>query len=67
VTREAEISERFAQLHLNVRKRVQREPVVLRENLCPGCGSSLAVDVALEGSDPVRASRPDVRAPRPAP
>jgi N-methylhydantoinase B len=66
VTREAEISERFAQLRLNVRKRVQREPVVLRENLCPGCGSSLAVDVALQGSDLVRASRPDVQAPLPS-
>lgn len=64
VTREAEISERFAQLRLNVRKRVQMEPVVLRENLCPGCGSSLAVDVALQGSEPVNASRPDVREPR---
>jgi len=63
VTRELEISERFAQLRLNVRRRVQFEPVVLRENLCPGCGGSLAVDVALEGSEPVMASRPDVQAP----
>jgi N-methylhydantoinase B len=66
VTREHEISERFAQLRLNVRRRLQFEPVVLRENLCPGCGGSLAVDVALEGSEPVTASRPDVKAPFPA-
>jgi N-methylhydantoinase B len=63
VTREREISERFDELHLNVRRREQLEPVVLRENFCPGCASSLAVDVTLEGRGPVPASRPGVSTP----
>lgn len=66
VTVECEISERFAELGLNVRRRVQFEPVVLRENFCPGCAGSLAVDVTLEGHDLVTASRPDVKDPFPA-
>lgn len=60
---ENEISERYAQLHGKVRPRVQLEPVVLRENYCPGCASSLAVDVTLEGHDLVPASRPGVKDP----
>jgi N-methylhydantoinase B len=63
VTSEHEISERFAELHLSVRHRVQSEPVVLRENFCPGCASSLAVDVTLEGHDLVSASRPGTNDP----
>lgn len=65
VVSEHEISERFAELNLNVRKREQFEPVVLRENFCPGCASSLAVDVTLEGRDPVPASHPGVSDPYP--
>jgi len=63
VTSENEISERYKQLHSKVRPRVQAEPVVLRENFCPGCASSLAVDVTLEGHDAVPASRPGVNDP----
>jgi N-methylhydantoinase B len=63
ITTETEISERFEQLHLNVRRREQFEKVVLRENFCPGCASSLAVDVTLEGHEPVPASRPGVSVP----
>ena len=63
VTSENEISERYEQLHSKVRPRVQAEPVVLRENFCPGCAGSLAVDVTLEGHDPVPASRPGVNDP----
>ncbi|MGH2761675.1 MAG: hydantoinase B/oxoprolinase family protein [Thermoleophilaceae bacterium] len=60
VTSEREISERFGELHLNVRRREQLEPVVIRENFCPGCASSLAVDITLEGHDLVPAPRPGV-------
>lgn len=63
VTKETEISERFKDLHLHVRPRVQQEPVVLRENFCPGCASSLSVDIALEGDEPIAHSRPGVREP----
>jgi N-methylhydantoinase B len=63
ITSEHEISERYEQLHSKVRPRVQAEPVVIRENFCPGCAGSLAVDVTLEGHDPVPASRPGVNDP----
>jgi N-methylhydantoinase B len=63
VTSEHEISERFAELALNVRTRDQFEPVVIRENYCPGCASSLAVDIALEGSVAVPSPRPGVNDP----
>ena len=63
VVRETEISKRFEELRLQVRPRVQQEPVVLRENFCPGCASSLSVDVTLEGHPPVAASRPGVKEP----
>lgn len=66
ITQEREISERFGELGLNVRRREQFEPVVLRENFCPGCASSLAVDVTLEGHELVPASRPGVEDPFPA-
>ena len=65
VTQEHEISERFSELGLNVRRREQFEPVVLRENFCPGCASSLAVDVTLKGHELVPASRPGVQDPFP--
>ncbi|TFD68150.1 hydantoinase B/oxoprolinase family protein [Cryobacterium gelidum] len=60
VTKEQEISGRFAELKSNVRKRVQFEEVVLRENSCPGCASSLVVDVTLDGHPLVQSSRPGV-------
>lgn len=63
VTKEEEISKRFEELRLAVRPRVQGEPVVLRENFCPGCATSLAVDVTLQGRDLVSASRPGVKEP----
>jgi N-methylhydantoinase B len=66
VVSEREISERFAELHLSVRRREQFEPVVLRENFCPGCASSLAVDVTLAGHPPAPAPRPGVIDPYPA-
>jgi N-methylhydantoinase B len=57
IVSEHEISERFRELGLAVRRREQMEPVVLRENFCPGCASSLSVDVTLEGHGPVPAPR----------
>lgn len=63
---EHEISDRFDQLGLAVRRREQMEPVVLRENFCPGCASSLSVDVTLHGHPPVPAPRPGVIDPYPA-
>lgn len=65
VTSEQEISARFAELKSNVRKRAQSEHVVLRENSCPGCASSLAVDITLDGHPTVQASRPGVFDPFP--
>lgn len=58
VTRESEVSERFAELRMNVRKHQQGKVVVIRENYCPGCASSLAVDVTMEGHDVVLPSQP---------
>jgi N-methylhydantoinase B len=63
VTREVEISERYRELRSQVRPRTEDEAVVMRENFCPGCASSLAVDITLEGRDPVPPSRPGVKEP----
>lgn len=63
VTREEEISKRYEALRSTVRPRVQGDPVVLRENFCPSCATSLAVDVTLQGRDLVPASRPGVKEP----
>jgi N-methylhydantoinase B len=63
VVAEREISQRFKELRLTVRRREQSEPVVLRENFCPGCASLLAVDVTLEGHERVSAARPGVNEP----
>lgn len=63
VTQETEISERYKDLRSQVRPRTEEEAVVLRENFCPGCATSLAVDVTLEGKDPVPPSRLGVKEP----
>jgi N-methylhydantoinase B len=63
VVAECEISERFEQLRSQVRRRTDGEPVVLRENFCPGCATALAVDVTLQGRAPVQASRLGVKEP----
>jgi N-methylhydantoinase B len=49
-----------------VRPRTEEEAVVLRENFCPGCASSLSVDVTLEGKELVLPSRPGIIDPLPA-
>jgi N-methylhydantoinase B len=64
VSNEQEVSERFAELRLRVRPRVDGgEPVVLREHFCPACASSLAVDITLRNHAPVAASRVGVNEP----
>jgi N-methylhydantoinase B len=63
VTREHEISARYAELRSQVRPRTENEAVVMRENYCPGCASSLSVDITLEGKDPVLPSRLGVKDP----
>lgn len=60
VTRESKVAERFEQVHARVRVAASTEPVVMRENFCPGCASSLAVDVTFNGRGPVPAARPGV-------
>jgi hypothetical protein len=63
VNSEHEVSERFEQLRLRVRPRIEGEPVVIREHFCPACASSLAVDITLSGRDAVPASRVGVAEP----
>lgn len=66
VTTEGNVSTRFAQLHSQVRARHQGAPVVMREHYCPGCASSLGVDIALQGGAPLPGMRPGVNDPFPA-
>jgi N-methylhydantoinase B len=66
ITREDEISARYAEFRSQVRPRTEEEAVVLRENFCPGCASSLSVDVTLEGKELVLPSRPGIIDPLPA-
>ena len=47
VTRESKITEKFDELHAQVRPAETQEPVVMRENFCPGCATALWVDVTL--------------------
>ncbi len=63
VTKETEISERYEELHSRVRPRRSDPVVVMRENFCPGCASSLAVDVTLADRELVTAGRPGVKDP----
>lgn len=62
---ETEISERFEELRSQVRPRQDGDPVVMREHYCPGCASSLSVDIALANSGPAPQSRPGVIDPFP--
>lgn len=63
---EHDIADRYRVLRSQVRRREGATPVVLREYVCPGCASALAVDVALQGSDPAPAPRLGVADPFPA-
>ena len=60
VSTETDVADRFAQLHSQVRARQDGAPVVMREHYCPGCASSLGVDIALQGAAPLPGMRPGV-------
>lgn len=66
VSAETEVTARFAELHSQVRARHDGAPVVMREHYCPGCASSLGVDIALQGTAPLPGMRPGVVDPFPA-
>lgn len=57
IVRETKVAEAFAEVNAQVRAIDPGEPVVMRENFCPGCASSLAVDVTFAGRGPVPAPR----------
>lgn len=66
VTAETKLVERYRELRSQVRELTSGSPVVMRENFCPGCATSLAVDVTLAGHDAVPASRIGSKDPYPA-
>lgn len=57
VTVETDLEEKFQAIRSQVRPVKQHDRPVIRENFCPGCAYSLAVDVTLKGREPVPASR----------
>jgi N-methylhydantoinase B len=52
---ERPIAERYAEMGMQVRDRVEAPRVMMREHFCPGCAMSLAVDVATEDLEPLLA------------
>lgn len=65
VTVESKVVDRFREIRSQVRELTSAEPVVMRESFCPGCATSLAVDITRAGSDLVPASRLGVIDPYP--
>lgn len=65
VTRESKIGEKFEEFQSQIRVAASTEPVVMRENFCPGCATSLAVDVTFMGRGPVTAPRVGIKDPYP--
>ena len=63
VTRESKVTEKYEEFHSQVRAGDSAEPVVMRENFCPGCATSLAVDITLAGRGPVLSARLGVHDP----
>lgn len=63
VSIETDGKERLTELGLNMRARSEGKPVVAREHYCPGCASSLGMEVTLKGHGPVPQARPDVYEP----
>ncbi|GAB3379632.1 hydantoinase B/oxoprolinase family protein [Amycolatopsis echigonensis] len=57
VSRETKIHEALERVGAQVRQADTPEPIVMRENFCPNCGSALAVDVTFAGRPPVAAPR----------
>lgn len=66
VSHEADVSDRFAELRSQVRARREGDPVVIREHFCPGCASSLGVDISLRNAATTPGMRPGVIDPFPA-
>jgi N-methylhydantoinase B len=57
VLRENPIADRYAELGMLVRDRLEAPRVVMREYFCPSCAASLAVDVATDELEPLPAAR----------
>ena len=57
ITRESKITEVYKRLHSQIRPAESAEPVVMRENFCPGCATALSVDITLIGRGPCPAPR----------
>ncbi len=57
VTRESKVTERFEEIHAQIRPTGDLAPVVMRENFCPGCATALSVDITLAGRDLCAAPR----------
>jgi N-methylhydantoinase B len=55
---ETPIAERYEQLEMIVRDRLEDPRVVVREHFCPVCAASLGVDVATEDLERLQAARP---------
>ncbi len=65
VAHEAVASERFGDLNSQIRSRKEGDAVMMREYYCPGCASSLSVDIALAGCGPDPQPRLDTIDPYP--
>ena len=64
-SRRRPIAERFAELEMQVRDRLEAPRVMIREHYCPSCATSLGVDVATDGPrDAAGAARAGRRTPR---
>ena len=57
VTRESKVTEKFEEIHAQIRPTESIGPVVMRENFCPGCATALSVDITLAGREPCPAPR----------
>ncbi len=56
ILREQPIAERFEQLEMQVRDRLEAPRVHIREYFCPGCAASLGVDVATDALETLPAA-----------
>ena len=63
VTRESKVTEKFEEIHAQIRPTPSVGPVVMRENFCPGCATALSVDITLAGRELCPAPRLGVKDP----
>ena len=63
VQADAEVSERFRDLHSQVRRRREGSLVMMREHYCPGCASSLGIDISVGDTGAAPQSRLGVNDP----